>query len=191
MLKVKSMLGKKDYKLGIFYGKDPETEELATKFIGHLINDLKFCYACQISKNKIDCIQCRNHLKSHASKIYFYIEVKATSQDFAKMTLPQAKEARDKSDKYALCVVNLNLLEKDDENIEHAVQFVTDIGQKIQDKVNEAEHFKGQHEKIVMDDDIEIEIFDGPIRFKINKSIWNEGKTLEQFKEFIISQMNE
>ena len=41
MLKVKSMLSKKDYKLGIFYGKDPETEELATKFIGHLIFDLK------------------------------------------------------------------------------------------------------------------------------------------------------
>jgi hypothetical protein len=76
MLKVKSMLSKKDYKLGIFYGKDPETEELATKFIGHLINDLKFCYACQISKNKIDCIQCRKHLKSHASKIYFYIKVR-------------------------------------------------------------------------------------------------------------------
>lgn len=125
------------------------------------------------------------------SKIYFYIEVKATSQDFAKMTLPQAKEARDKSDKYALCVVNLNLLDTDEENIEHAVQFVTDIGLKIQDKVTEAEHFKGQQEKIVIDDDIEIEIFDGPIRFKINKSIWNEGKTLEQFKEFILAQMNE
>jgi hypothetical protein len=27
MLKVKSKLSKKDYKLGIFYGKDPETEE--------------------------------------------------------------------------------------------------------------------------------------------------------------------
>ena len=124
-------------------------------------------------------------------KIYFYIEVKATSQDFAKMTLPQAKEARDKSDKYALCVVNLNLLEIEDGNIKHAVQFVIDIGQKIQDKVNEAEHFKGQQEKIVMDDDIEIEINEGPIRFKINKCIWNEGKTLEQFKEFIISQINE
>jgi len=69
------MLGKKDYKLGIFYGKDPETEELATKFIGHLINDLKFCNACQISANKIDCIQCRKYLRGHASKIYFYIKI--------------------------------------------------------------------------------------------------------------------
>ena len=69
------MLSKKDYKLGIFYGKDPETEELATKFIGHLINDLKFCNACQLSENKIDCIQCRKYLRGHANKIYFYIKV--------------------------------------------------------------------------------------------------------------------
>ena len=53
------MLSKKDYKLGIFYGKDPETEELANKFISQLIKDLKFCNACQITENRIDCIQCR------------------------------------------------------------------------------------------------------------------------------------
>lgn len=69
------MLSKRDYKLGIFYGKDPETEELATKFIGHLINDLKFCSACQITENKIDCIQCRKYLRGHSSKIYFYTKV--------------------------------------------------------------------------------------------------------------------
>lgn len=125
------------------------------------------------------------------SKVYFYIEVKATSQDFAKMTLPQAKEARDKSEKYALCVVNLNSLEVDEEEIKYDVKFVTDIGQKIKDKVDEAENFKDQQEQIAIDDDIEIEINEGPIRFKIKKSIWNEGKTLEQFKEFIISQIKE
>jgi hypothetical protein len=59
MLLVKTMLSKKDHKLGIFYGKDPETEELANKFTGHLKNDLKFCSACQITENGIDCIQCR------------------------------------------------------------------------------------------------------------------------------------
>ncbi len=75
LFKVKIMAYKKDYKLGIFYGKDPETEELAAKFIGHLINDLKFCNACHISENKIDCIQCRKYLRSHASKIYFYLKI--------------------------------------------------------------------------------------------------------------------
>lgn len=69
------MIIKKDYKLGIFYGKNPETEELASKFIGHLINDLKFCNACQISKNEINCNQCRKYLKGHANKIYFYVRV--------------------------------------------------------------------------------------------------------------------
>jgi len=70
-----TLTSNKDYKLGIFYGNDPETEELATKFTGHLINDLKFCNACQISENKIECNQCRKYLRGHASKIYFYIKV--------------------------------------------------------------------------------------------------------------------
>ena len=60
--------------------------------------------------------------------ISFYIELKATSQDFAKMTLPQAKEARDKSEKYALCVVELNNFELNDDSIKNRVRFVTDIG---------------------------------------------------------------
>ncbi|MFX0021448.1 MAG: DUF166 family protein [Candidatus Hermodarchaeota archaeon] len=79
LLKIESNLNEKDYKLGILYGKDPETEELASKFIGHLINDLKFCNACKISNQKTNCTQCRKYLKNHASKIYFYIKVPSAS----------------------------------------------------------------------------------------------------------------
>ena len=118
-------------------------------------------------------------------KICYYIEVKATSQDFARMTLTQAKEARDKSDKYILCVVKLNGLELDEENIKNAVKFVIDIGQKIQDKVGKAEDLKDEQEKIAVRGDIEIEISEGPIRFKINKRVWEHSKTFEQFLEFI------
>ncbi|MFX1242929.1 MAG: DUF166 family protein [Promethearchaeota archaeon] len=79
LLKVESKLYEKGYKLGVLYGKDPEIEELASKFIGHLINDLKFCNACQILNQKSNCIQCRKYLKNHASKIYFYIKVPSAS----------------------------------------------------------------------------------------------------------------
>lgn len=112
---------------------------------------------------------------------YAYIEVKATTQDFVRMTLPQAKEARGKSDKYALCVIELNGLEPSEENIKNGAKFVTDIGKKIQYKVGEAEKLKDEQEKIVGSGDIEIEISEGPIRFKINKRIWEESKTLDQF----------
>jgi len=118
-------------------------------------------------------------------KLCYYIEVKATSQDFARMTLTQAKEARDKSDKYILCVVKLDGLELEEENIKNVVKFVIDIGQKIQDKVGKAENLKDEQEKIAVRGDIEIEISEGPIRFKINKRVWEHSKTFEQFLEFI------
>lgn len=122
------------------------------------------------------------------NRISFYIELKATSQDFAKMTLPQATEARDKSDKYALCVVKLNGLELNEETIKNTVKFVIDIGHRIQDKVSEAENLKNEQEKITVEGDIEIEVNEGPIRFKINRSIWEEGKTFEQFYLFLREQ---
>lgn len=104
------MLDKKDYKLGIFYGKDPETEELASKFVGHLINDLKFCNACQNRENKLDCIQCRKYLRGHSSKIYFYIKVGGNdkrTESINKILLPEEIPSVD----FILVIgLNINLL---------------------------------------------------------------------------------
>ncbi|HUV80571.1 MAG TPA: hypothetical protein VMW40_07115 [Candidatus Bathyarchaeia archaeon] len=118
-------------------------------------------------------------------RLCFYIEVKATSQDFVRMTLTQAKEARDKSDKYVLCVIKLTGLEMTEDNIKSNICFVEDIGKKIQDKVIEAENLKQEQEIITEAGDIEIEISGGPIRFKIHKKIWEEGKSFEQFIGFL------
>ena len=120
-----------------------------------------------------------------ANTTAFYIEVKATTQDLVRMTLPQAQEARDKSDRYALCVIKLSDLEPNQESIRSGAKFVTDIGTKIQDKVGKAEELKDEHEKIAGVGDIEIEINEGPIRFKINKCIWEDCKTLDQFFSFL------
>jgi hypothetical protein len=124
-------------------------------------------------------------------KICSYIEVKATFQDFVRMTLTQAEEAKDKIDKYVLCVIPLNDLEINEENVKNVknvknrAKFVMDIGQKIQDKVTKVENFKVEQEAISEVGDIEIEISEGPIRFKINKTVWEDGKTFEQFLEFL------
>jgi len=118
-------------------------------------------------------------------KAWYYIEVKSASQDFVRMTLTQAKHARDKPDKYVLCVIGLSGLEINEENIKSQAKFVTDIGQKIQDKVSEAENFKKKQEAIAISGDIEIEINEGPIRFKINKRVWEEGQLFEQFLEVL------
>ena len=118
-------------------------------------------------------------------KTHSYIEVKSTSRDFVRMTLTQAKQARDKSDKYSLCVIELDGLEANEENIKNGAKFVTDIGSKIQDKVGEAENLKGEQEKIAVAGDIEIEISEGPIHFKINKRVWEDSKTLDQFSTIL------
>lgn len=116
----------------------------------------------------------------------FYIEVKATVQDHARMTLTQAKEAKDKPDKHVLAVVKLNDAEITEENVKTAVRFVVDIGHKIQDKVSKAEKLQKEEQDIVMQTgDIEIEVTEGPIRFKINKQVWEQGKTFDEFLEAI------
>ena len=118
-------------------------------------------------------------------KIRSYIEVKATSQDFARMTLTQANEAKNKLDKYVLCVIPFNGLEINEEDVKSRIRFVMDIGHKIQDKVTKVENLKVEQEAISEAGDIEIEIIEGPIRFKIYKTVWEDGKTFEQYLEFL------
>jgi len=115
----------------------------------------------------------------------FYLEVKGTNQEFVRMTFTQAKQARDNSNEYVLCVVKLDGLEITEENVRNNARFITNIGQMIQDKVSKAENLKHEQETVVESGDIEIEIGEGPIRFKIYKKIWAEGKVFEQFLEFL------
>ncbi|MFW9898451.1 MAG: DUF166 domain-containing protein [Candidatus Thorarchaeota archaeon] len=62
----------KHYTLGVFYGTDSDTEMLAQKFVGNLINSEDFCKACEDVEINVKCDKCREHLKSFASCIYFY-----------------------------------------------------------------------------------------------------------------------
>jgi len=115
----------------------------------------------------------------------YYIELKSTTQDYVKMTLPQAKEARDNPDNHVLCVIEVDNSQPNEESIKKSARFVTDIGSKIQDKVDEAENIKEEQEKIASSGDIEIVINEGPIRIKINKPIWKDSKTFDEFFAFL------
>jgi len=72
----------KKYKLGVFYGTDPETEMLVKKFVGNLINDEEFCKACELLEQKVKCDHCRESLRSHANSIYFYEQLGTNVPDF-------------------------------------------------------------------------------------------------------------
>ncbi|MFX0048376.1 MAG: DUF166 domain-containing protein [Candidatus Hermodarchaeota archaeon] len=70
------------YKLGVFYGPDPDTEMLAQKFVGNLINDDKFCKACELLEKDVKCDKCREHLGNFSSSIYFYDKIGENVPDF-------------------------------------------------------------------------------------------------------------
>lgn len=65
----------KNYKIGIFYGKDPDAEKLAKKFLGHLINNEDYCKACELYEQKVKCDHCRKYLKSFSNAIYFFEKI--------------------------------------------------------------------------------------------------------------------
>ena len=72
----------KNYKLGILYGTDPDTEMLSQKFAGNLINTEEFCKACENLEQNVKCDKCREHLTSFSSLIYFYEKIGEKVPDF-------------------------------------------------------------------------------------------------------------
>jgi len=76
------MLSNKNYKIGILYGTHPDTEMLAQKFAGNLINNEEFCKACEDLEQNVKCDKCREHLKSFAGSIYFYEKIGENIPDF-------------------------------------------------------------------------------------------------------------
>ncbi len=86
----------KQYKLGIFYGPDPDTVMLTQKFVGNLINDDEFCKACELLEKDVKCDKCREYLGNFSGSIYFYDLIGENVPDFIEdpeeylpKTLPQ------------------------------------------------------------------------------------------------------
>ncbi len=76
------MMNEKNFKLGVFHGTNPDTEMLAQKFVGNLVNSKDFCKACETLEINLKCDNCREHLKSHANLIYFYERLGENLPDF-------------------------------------------------------------------------------------------------------------
>jgi len=76
------MMSNKDYKIGFFYGTDSDTEMLAQKFVGNLINNEEFCKACELLELNVKCDHCREHLKNYSNTIYFYEKIGENVPDF-------------------------------------------------------------------------------------------------------------
>ncbi|MFX1589671.1 MAG: DUF166 domain-containing protein [Promethearchaeota archaeon] len=75
-------MSEKLYKLGMFYGPEPDTEMLAQKFVGNLINNEEFCKACEILEQNVKCDKCREYVKSFSNSIYFYEKIGENVPEF-------------------------------------------------------------------------------------------------------------
>ena len=71
-----------NFKLGVFYGTNPDTIMLAEKFVGNLINTEEFCKSCENLEINLKCDKCREHLTSYASSIFFYEKLGENIPDF-------------------------------------------------------------------------------------------------------------
>jgi len=60
---------------------------LTQKFVGHLINNDKFCEACEEMEVKVKCDHCREHLKSYADTIFFYEQIGENLPEFVEEPL--------------------------------------------------------------------------------------------------------
>lgn len=107
------------------------------------------------------------------------VEVKATSGNAGvKMTLTQAKEARDKGEEYLLCAVPLDGDEPDEDTVRDKMRFVPDIGNDVDELVGDFDEFKDRRDSITADKDrgVQLSISPGTERILVKKSVWEDRK---------------
>jgi len=119
-----------------------------------------------------------------ANKSYL-IEVKSTSKDYVRMTLTQGETATKEGERYFLCVVKLNGTEINEDVVKKNARFVIDIGERVRDKVNKVKELQEKTaETLSAGEDVEIEITEGQIRFKINEQVWVAGETFDTLPHY-------
>ena len=118
----------------------------------------------------------------------YSIEVKSTSREsYVSMTPYQASSAVQESDNYALCVVQKNGSVVNKDYIRKNAKFVIDIGDKLQDKVEEVGEFESTKTEIAnTNEDIDL-FYENSLeyKYKISSNIWTKGKSFWDFIKHI------
>lgn len=125
-------------------------------------------------------------LKLSASKSSTLVEIKSTVKPFCRMTTTQAKKAVDNAEIFCLCVVPLIDVEITEDIIRTNARFVTNIGDLLKPKVSEATSFQEiRNEAVSVIDDIEIDINEAQIKYRVNQVVWQDGKSYEEFVSYL------
>lgn len=116
------------------------------------------------------------------------VEVKATTGDIVRMTAAQAGTAVEQSDRFALCVVQLDTPDVSLEIVREQCRFVTNIGTRIAPIWEEYDRFqetKGDLQTTI--GDVGLDITGSEVRFRINAGAWREGLAFDDAISFILS----
>jgi hypothetical protein len=118
----------------------------------------------------------------------YSVEVKSTSRkSYVSMTPFQASSAVQESDNYALCVVQKNGSVVNKDYIRKNAKFVIDIGDKLQNKVEEVSEFESTKTEIAnTNEDIDL-FYENSLeyKYKISSNIWTKGKGFWDFIKHI------
>lgn len=109
----------------------------------------------------------------------YFIEVKATTSDRARMTPTQAGYAVTHRDNYVLCVVDLRLLpgnwsELDSNDIEPAVYMVTNIGETLSETHERLQYAQEDTNRVHLENVQQL-------RYGVHETIWKNGWAIQQW----------
>jgi hypothetical protein len=135
----------------------------------------------------LDEIQVHRERREAVRRRSWLVEVNATTQDVARMTVAQARAAIENLDGFVLCVVQLDgVTPVSQEVLKERCHFVVDIGRRIQPIWNNYSRFeetKGEVRTSI--DDIELYVEEGQVRFAIGSEVWENGLPFDEFVSFI------
>lgn len=120
---------------------------------------------------------------SHSSTL---VEIKSTGKPYCRMTSTQAKKAVDNATQFCLCVVPLTDTEVTEDIIRTSARFVTNIGELLKPKVSDASSLQDlRNEAVAVVGEIEIDISETQIKYRINQTVWQNAKTFNEFVSFL------
>jgi hypothetical protein len=115
------------------------------------------------------------------------VEVKATTGDEVRMTVAQAHTAVNESERFALCVVQLDTTDVSAEIVREQCRFVMDIGTRIDpiwDQYDRFEETKGKLRTTI--GDVGLDIAGSEVRFRVSDGAWTEGLVFDDAVSFIL-----
>lgn len=134
----------------------------------------------------------------------YSIELKSTKTDYTRMTKTQGLLSTNNEDNFSLCVLrhNYNIEDFKDEDgniksetkeiIKSNIRFVTNIGGKLVSQVQKVAELDNKViETRVTSDEIDIDIDDGEIKYKIKSNVWVNSLTLNEFINYIKLKFNQ